>query len=399
MSSPSIRIAENSLTRWYIDTRPLTSTSSALPLLETLRPPDQETVKRFYHLEDRHMSLASYLLKYFFIHRACHVPWNEITISRTPEPHRRPCFTPPAGAQQDGTAIPNVEFNISHQASLVALAGCIVPSFCAAVSSASSAGPGLNSPDALSASSLPPQAAAFTRPDLSSAPLPGVPQVGIDITCVDESRRRRKSPPATPKALAEFVDTFESVFSQRELDTIKAVPEWNRKGDVETASLHPATTRSGSSSLEEAIISRVRLFYAYWALKEAYIKMTGEALLAPWLQQLEFTDVVAPEPVSSTIQSQPLMGVDDVVSDTGSAWGEPYTGVQTWLNRRRVEDVRIEIAAFERDYLIATAARGAGMGAGSQTTGGVDSWRKLERIDIDKDIAPCALGQCGCLNT
>ena len=130
---PRQSIEENCLTRWYIDTRQLTSTCSSLPLLETLQLSDQVTVKKFYHLADRHMSLASYLLKYYFIHSACRIPWNEITISRTPEPHRRPCFLPASRTRPDGTPIPNVEFNLSHQASLVALAGCIIPSSCSRV--------------------------------------------------------------------------------------------------------------------------------------------------------------------------------------------------------------------------------------------------------------------------
>ncbi|KAL2221559.1 4'-phosphopantetheinyl transferase NpgA [Thermoascus aurantiacus ATCC 26904] len=376
-----------SMTRWYIDTRPLTATTISLPLLETLQLADQETVKKYYHLADRHMSLASYLLKYLFIHRTCRIPWSEVTISRTPEPHRRPCFvpSPSRSSGKDGRSIPNVEFNVSHQASLVALAGCIIPS----------------------SSSLSTATAIFSHPSPSSAPTQSIPQIGIDITCVDEpSRRGRKdSVPTTRKQLADFVDIFAEVFSRRELDAIKPVPA--------SSSSSSSTTQQGSATVggkeEEAVRSRLRLFYTYWALKEAYIKMTGEALLAPWLRELEFTDVVAPEPVDplSTNTATGGDGGAEREQDNDSAvWGTPYTGTQTWLRGKRVEDVRIEVVAFERDYLVATAARGGGLGAGSRPDDARgagqgrdrDPWGEFKKIEIERDVAPCARGECRCLS-
>lgn len=332
-----------SLVRWYIDTRPLTSSTYTLPLLETLQSPDQETVKKYYQLPDRHMSLASYLLKYLFIHRTCRIPWEEIHISRTPAPHRRPCFVPTKSSHQ---AIPNVEFNVSHQASLVALAGTIY------------------SPSDFSPKTV------FTQPVPSGAPLPSVPQVGIDITCADEKRGSRASnPPTTHDALAEFVDIFAEVFSPRELKTMK-----NARGP---------TLPPGPQKNVAEVQYGLWMFYTYWALKEAYIKMTGEALLAPWLRELEFTDVIVPQ-----------------TSDVTGQWSRPYTGVRTLLHGKLVEDVRVEIVAFGREYLIATAVRGAGIGAGSHVLDGVESadpWESLESIDIDKDITACATGLCHCL--
>ena len=338
------------LVRWYIDTRQLTSTTSSLPLLDTLQPADQETVKKFYHLPDRHMSLASYLLKYLFIHRTCRVPWPEIQISRTQAPHCRPCFipSPKSHGQSIAIAIPNIEFNVSHQASLVALAGTTLP-------------PSTSPPNVV-----------FSHPIPSSTPLPSIPQVGIDITCADERRgSRASSPPTTHQALAEFVNIFAEVFSERELQTIRT---------ARGPSLAP-----GRQTSQAEILYGLRMFYTYWALKEAYIKMTGEALLAPWLRELEFTDVIAPEPP----QELP--------------WSQPYTAIKTWLRGELVEDVRIEVVAFGNEYLVATAARGAGIGAASRALGGglgvgnIDPWQALEKVDIEKDIAPCARGSCGCL--
>ncbi|CRG90513.1 hypothetical protein PISL3812_07557 [Talaromyces islandicus] len=332
---------ENILTRWYIDTRQLSETTETLPLVETLQPENQTSAKKYFRLPDRHMSLASSLLKYYYIHRTCRIPWNQISISRTPKPHQRPCFIPASQTRADGTLIPAIEFNVSHQASFVALAGCISSS---------------TTENSTNAQEL------FGTPQPSAAPIPSIPQVGIDITCVDEPGRRRDKAPRSAKELADFVNIFSEVFSQRELKTISQL--------------------SGTGPLDVQIKSRLRVFYAYWALKEAYIKMTGEALLAPWLRELEFTNVVAPSPVAS---------------GSASKWSAPYKGVETWLSGKRVEDVRIELVAFETDYMVATAARGGQFGI-SGASNQPDPWGDLVKVDLEEDIRPCATGTCACLD-
>ncbi|EEA26006.1 4'-phosphopantetheinyl transferase NpgA/CfwA [Talaromyces marneffei ATCC 18224] len=355
----TIKMTSTHLTRWYIDTRHLTNTTEDLPLITTLQESDQTAVRKYLRLPDRHMSLASSLLKYLFIHRTCRIPWAEVIISRTPKPHQRPCFIPSGHESRPATQIPAVEFNVTHQASFVALAGCVVPS---------TAETEVQRDGAAAAAAAATQAAVYSTPEPSSAPIPSVPQVGIDVTCVDEPGRRRDKAPKTLRDVTDFIDIFKEVFSQRELDTMKK-----------------AASFSSTRPLAEIIKSALRLFYAYWALKEAYIKMTGEALLAPWLRELEFTNVVAPPPVAD---------------DETDKWGDPYTGVQTWLYGKRVEDVRVELVAFEADYMVATAARGANLG--QAVKGGVagsemDPWKVLVSVDIEKDVRPCATGACQCL--
>jgi 4'-phosphopantetheinyl transferase len=324
------------LTRWYIDTRPLTSTTTTLPLLHTLREPDQTAVQKFYHLKDKHMSLASALLKYLFIHRTCRIPWSAISISRTPDPHRRPCFIPPAASGDSANGkvqIPEVEFNVSHQASMVAIVGTTIR--------------------------------APTGAEGDNEEGWKKPEVGVDITCVNE-RQSRSSEGRSLAALAEYIDIFSEVFSAREL------------ADMRSLTGAPSEIRSAEHRLVDY---GYRLFYTYWALKEAYIKMTGEALLAPWLRELEFSNVVAP-------------GVE---SGEG-VFGEPYRGVKTTFYKQVVEDVRIEVVALEKDYLFATAARGGGVGAASAGGDGKDPWLPFERLDIEQDIKPCAMGTCDCLS-
>ncbi|KAL5003406.1 hypothetical protein BDV10DRAFT_154946 [Aspergillus recurvatus] len=331
------------LTRWYIDTRPLTASTTTLPLLETLQPSDQTTVQKYYHLKDKHMSLASNLLKYLFVHRTCRLPWSSIVISRSADPHRRPCYNPPSGSQagdhEDGDTVVNVDFNVSHQASMVAIAGTIIP------------------------------------PDI------GVdgkhkPEVGIDITCVNE-RQGRNGEERSLESLHKYIDIFSEVFSAAEM------------ADMRRLHGAPSSFLSGDRLVDYGY----RLFYTYWALKEAYIKMTGEALLAPWLRELEFSNVVAPVAVAESGNSE-------------GKFGEPYTGVRTTLYKNLVENVRIEVAALDGDYLFATAARGVGIGAGSRPgvdPDGVDSqspdpWTPFKKLDIERDIRPCATGVCNCLS-
>ncbi|KAL4935137.1 hypothetical protein BDV06DRAFT_135764 [Aspergillus oleicola] len=320
------------LTRWYIDTRPLTSTTTTLPLLSTLQAADQTAVQNFYHLKDRHMSLASNLLKYLFVHRTARVPWSEIVISRTPDPHRRPCFVHPQpnkkGNGEGEVAEPiNVEFNVSHQASMVALAGTVMP-----------------------------------PPSQQTEQQKAKPEVGIDITCVNE-RPNRNNEPRTLGSLFDYIDIFAEVFSAKEISDMK--------------SLHGCPS---PSSTETLVNYGYRLFYTYWALKEAYIKMTGEALLAPWLRELEFSNVVAPSK-----------------GNEEGAFGEPYTGVKTTLRGDVVSDVRIEVVALEGDYLFATAARGGRIGSSNREEG-EDPWMPFQKLDIERDIRPCATGQCTCLS-
>ncbi|KAF3480446.1 4'-phosphopantetheinyl transferase NpgA [Arthroderma uncinatum] len=335
------------LTRWYIDMRNWTQTSTALPLIDTLQPSEQKKIRAFYHVVDQHMSLASSLLKYLYIHRTSRVPWNQIIISRTPQPHCRPCYIPLKDAQKDAGQVLQVEFNVSHQASMVALAGCMF------------------SRDGS-------ENDAQSKLDPSSRyGLDGPPQIGIDITCTDEREKRNPdSLPSTEAQFREFVDIFTEAFSPRELETIKSDPRG-------TGSYRDSPEDTYDERLAKSIKYRTRLFYTYWALKEAYIKMVGEGLLADWLQKLEFSNVVPPEP------------------EAGLDWGSPKTGIEIRLKGEIVDNVRMEVVAFGERYILATATRGGGFGKTPNST----RWDDFRSINIEKDVGPCARGECDCLQS
>ncbi|KAF3392634.1 hypothetical protein F1880_008668 [Penicillium rolfsii] len=388
---PSLR-GLPTLIRWYINTREWEANGLDLPLLNVLRPAEQEAVKRYHHASDRRMSLASHLLKYLYIHRACSVPWREIIFSRTPMPENRPYYASKSDIQ--------VDFNASHQASLTMLAGVIAPSL--------------------------EQLASQTIQGV--APLP--PRIGVDITCVNE----RRKPMKTMKDFTDFVSIFSEVFSPKELAIMQnPISTLRRARELGLAKSFP------SEDNETVIEFGLRLFYSYWALKEAYLKMTGDALLAEWVRHLEFTNVIPPAPVDPLIASKPY-GVStsaDHVPRSPHNWGPPYTEVEVSRDGVLIENVRLQLQAFESDYIIATAGRGCPVGPipehcensgdhhltplGLHSSGVtiqekripisvhmavgqsdpwcpnfdiVDPWLPMQEVDIELDIRPCAEGHC-----
>ena len=71
----------------------------------------------------------------------------------------------------------------------------------------------------------------------------------------------------------------------------------------------------------------------------------------------------------------------------------------TLFKGRRVEDVEIEVVAYDQDFLIATAMRGVKereIPGEAGTIGEGSGW--WLRLDFEEDIRPCAEGWCGCLD-
>ncbi|KAL9037426.1 MAG: hypothetical protein Q9214_005713, partial [Letrouitia sp. 1 TL-2023] len=97
-------------------------------------------------------------------------------------------------------------------------------------------------------------------------------------------------------------------------------------------------------SLQKRRKAKIRHFYAHWCMKEAYVKMT--ALMAPWLQQMEFRNILDPMPAS-----QPSLSAD---GRANGDWGEIFTDVEIWHCGTKVRDVKMELQAFRDDYMIAT---------------------------------------------
>jgi len=206
------------------------------------------------------MSLASALLKRLFISKALNISWKDVRFGRKRDPkHGKPCALLPNGMPAP------IEFNISHQAGLVALVGC--------------------------------KTAAV--------------ELGVDIVCANERNDYRV---IDTDGFDAWVDIYESIFSQEEswdmkfnidafqlLDGTEVRPEqlarddWScgRRNQELTATLASGEKRTFSSDLP--IDAKLRRFYTFWCYKEAYIKLDGEALLAEWIKECEFRGVKAPK--------------------------------------------------------------------------------------------------------
>ncbi len=282
------------------------------------------------------MALASALLKRLFVSKTLGVPWTDITFSRKRDAqHGKPCYAPADGSN------PELEFNVSHQAGIVVLVGC---------------------------------AAADV-------------ELGVDVVCVNE---RDDYAGIDREGFDVWVDTYKEFFSPAEMwdmkycvdavqlrdGTLVSAEELGRndwccaRGQVLTAKLKSGREVVFDSDL--LIAAKLRRFYAFFCYKEAYIKMTGEAMLASWLRRLEFSNVRSPTPR---------------VGPSGSAagvWGERVDGVDVSLESKVVDYVKLEIQAYEDDFMVAIAARPR-----SKLT--ADGFPQFERI-LWGDISEFAAG-------
>jgi 4'-phosphopantetheinyl transferase len=347
------------ITRWYLDTRPLQPENMraevALPLISTVSAGDQANITRFMQAKDKLMSLASTLLKYLFIHRTAQIPWSQVTISRWPAPHKRPYWSPPSS--WPGTY--GLEFNVSHQAGLTALVGCKTPD------KDSSSQPDLHF-NALHSGTLPYSSNSVAKPRL-----------GVDITCTSESHRGPKQM-TTSAEFAQWVDIFTDMFSARERYDMQHAPTTTTT-DTE---IEPPTEKA-------ATLAKLRRFYTYWSLKEAYIKMVGEGLLASWLRELEFSSVVPPPLPAPTPTSDRQPPEDSWGPTIHTATEANPAGFQISVRRQSVKDVSMSLTAYGPTFIIATATKGMS----ASPSDSVPEWRQ---IDIEQDIRLCAEGRCDC---
>lgn len=262
------------------------------------------------------MSLASSLLKRFAITRLLGSLWSETVISL--DKNGKPCYVPkmPAGE--------TVEFNVSHQAGIVVIVACR----CA----------------------------------------PGEVQLGTDIVCVNE---RDEYARIEKEGFFSWVDMHSDVFAPSEtralkMDTTQLVlplPEGleltGYTRDAIARCQYPSQVVTWKDAaghvqrLEPEVIleSKLRRFHALWCLREAYVKMTSEALLAEWLQELEFREFRTPSAIKEGGDSK------KTTSTLGLELGEVMTSFEILFKRKRVDDAAMELRAFGTDYMVASAAR------------------------------------------
>lgn len=133
--------------------------------------------------------------------------------------------------------------------------------------------------------------------------------VGVDVVCPSE-RRDRDLHSLADEGWSSFVDIHADVFGPGEVAALKH--------------MNPGTA---VSERDRAL----RYFYALWCLREAYVKMTGDALLASWLRDLEMRDFAPPEDIKKPQEA--------------------------WLRGRKVDGVDIKLMPFLEEYMISAAVR------------------------------------------
>ncbi|RDA91219.1 hypothetical protein CP533_3393 [Ophiocordyceps camponoti-saundersi (nom. inval.)] len=144
--------------------------------------------------------------------------------------------------------------------------------------------------------------------------------VGIDVVCPAERRTRDVNSIAS-EGWSRYVAVHEDVFAPEEAAALR-----RRSGDD--------------------VDDRLAHFYTLWCLREAYIKMTGDALLAPWLRELEMRHF-APPRASNQHQHREEVGNDD-----------DGTALEIWFRRRRVENVCMRISTLlDDEYMVCSAVR------------------------------------------
>lgn len=329
------------LVTWFLDTRTLWpgdnifSASGAADALALISAQEQHIVTTKMFIADARMSLGSALLKRLFISKTLGIPWKDVRMARKGDPkHGKPC-----AVDEMGKPIQGIDFNVSHQNGLVALIGWNGRG--AQRHQMSGGFQGMFSPRVSKLDDV---------------------MVGVDIVCVNE--RESAASTIDSEGFDGWVDIYDAVFSDEE--------RWTMKYDVDYLTLLDGTvipghdigrhdrcimrnkdialtTQAGQDltfNSELLIDAKLRRFYTYFCYKESYIKLAGEALLAPWLKDLEFFNVRSPQP--GTVARCSTLGT----------WGEEVDDVEVRMHGRVVSDVKMKIQAFEEDFMLSTSIQG-----------------------------------------
>jgi 4'-phosphopantetheinyl transferase len=291
--------------RWVLDTRKLWPEAKATKdlkqvasrALDLLSETEQTQVLRYHFVKDAKLQLGSCLFKRYAIARFCRVPWAEATAVR--DARTKPVFLMPRTAAAAAATGDDGKEGQPEEPLIfnVTHQAGLVAMF------------------------------AVYRPP------PGL-SIGVDIVCQDE-RRDRDHETINTEGWPHFVDMHADVFSPREAGRLKRLPIIR-------------------------VDRRLSYFYSLWCLREAYVKMTGDALLAPWLGDLEMRSFAppgerAPDVFASGGGAGPALPADHA--------GYPAE-LEVWFRGAKVTDVDIDLIPLLDGYMISTAVRRAEDGSG-----------------------------------
>lgn len=224
-------------------------------------------------------------------------------------------------------------------------------------------------------------------------------EVGTDVVCVDE-RLAHDYRQIEKEGFFSWVDVYSEVFADSEVSFMKLGPvkvdmgkavdlkgfgkdvlsrcQWrNTKLEVEATEGEQKKATKFTVDSNVVIDAKMRRFYAMWCLREAYVKMTGEALLAPWLKELEILDVEVPAE-NEAIQEP-----------TSLDKGQVTRNFRINFKERPVTNVVMELTALGSNYMVAGSAR-------SPTSRDIPSFQMGEWKLLDLESEVLAFGESIC---
>lgn len=293
------------------------------------------------------MSLASHLLKHLVIAKYCNVSWSDAKISRTT--NGKPCYIPSVNEGNERNHV-TFDFNVSHQAGIVSL--------------------------------------------IAAVGFKGHIDTGTDVVCMNE-REDRDVEYVQKSGFFDWVDMHGEVFAESEINFMKlgsiGLSDLGFEGEL-LGSGEDALSRCQwrdrsvvlkvqSGDREEniqvdtnrVIDVKMRRFYAMWCLRETYVKMTGDALLAPWLKQLQISGVQVPAARESELNQESL--------DRGGV----HRNFQIIFEEMPVTDVTMELSALGRGFMVGGALRVTN--TTDQDSVVMGSWQEL---NLENDILTVA---------
>ncbi|KIW03375.1 uncharacterized protein PV09_05583 [Verruconis gallopava] len=378
-STTSVSEGGCQVTRWIIDTRSIWQGERiqdvAAEYLAIISEEERTNILRKYFIADARMALASALLKRAYIAMVTGLPWSQIQFSRKGHHiHGKPCWNPPE-TPTPGYPWPTVDFNVSHQAGLVTLIGVYLPD---------------------------PVIGTLQQDYIA---------VGCDIVAPNE---RSDLVTISASDFEEYTSTYSEIFSPEELwdmtynlpsNSVSLLNGERLSADVlgrhdrlivmdQVCEIRMPDGRVEEIGSEVIIDAKLRRFYTFFCLKEAYIKLVGEGLLAPWIKDCEFKNVRAPTP------GNPIR------CSTDAAWGGKVHGgripdrltfldqndallmaeedLEIWFEGEEVQDVRTEVQSYGESFMISSMIRPATL------LGPAGEFPDWHRVNLETDILDVA---------
>lgn len=284
----------------------------------------------------------------------CHVPWARSEITRPkfgPYIYGKPCYIPPEVTSSDHKDA-RIDFNVSHQNGIVTL--------------------------------------------IAAIGFQGKVEVGTDVVSVNENTKQNYEW-IEKDGFFSWMNMYEEMFAASEIEDMKKIPvpvkdhfSVDQLTGYGLVVVSVCQRRNGKLTFElgngevsvesnDVIDAKLRRFYSMWCLREAYVKMVGEGLLAPWLRELEISVVQSPnakegirdenslEPGESRLnykegnRDKILLEADKsrsnfVIHSKGESGPDECISLGE-RERKSVTNVKMKLTALGNQYMVAGAVR------------------------------------------